>query len=208
MRKLLLASAVLWSLTISATHAQTWIGNVVTHTMAQANERACMSGSHVFSPERTARVQRNVQSAMSSYIELARLSDAADVSDAFVRSRGLRRANGVETELESVNDPIARSFGSDAGFVHPESVLEAGDRSSAIAQWVIQDEGGERVGHYFGVFRRQGRAWRIVSLDVHDASAEPSPLTPYCHRPGDIERPPKVESEAPPPEDLAATPKP
>jgi hypothetical protein len=210
--KVWIFTAALSALSFSPAYAQSdfWAGvtaDVIGQTvggMAVSNrERMCMSGTLTASQTQTDRARLGAQAAMSAYIDLARVSDAADVSEVFVRRNGAWRANGADAHLAAVNDPLARSFATGAALAAAENVIVAGDNRSAAGQWVVRNDLGETLGHYRGVFRRQGRGWRLLSLDVHDASATLTPLDAYCHTLGDV-RPP-AEKPALEPTPVSAT---
>lgn len=188
-------SATFCVLSFQPAHAQSdfWAGvtaDVVGQAVADSTRRGgvserCLRGETRVSERRLEGIRGGVQAAMAAYLGLA--GAGSDVSPAFIGSGGKMHWNGALVEMTAVDDSLARSFVSDQASSGPDAVFEAGNRQSAAAQWIVRDEVGALVGSYLGVFRRERRVWRLVTLEVTEASHAVEPLQPYCAVPGDVE---------------------
>lgn len=187
-KQLALASAMFLAAAAPA-NAQSWAYNTMNNMRNQQNvEELCLAGGYSVQTTQSqlARMREGAQQSMSSYVELTRPGVSTDVSSLYVRrgSSWTRVSDGASlNDVTAIVDPLAPNT---ASLNEPTQFIRAADGQTTAGLWVVTDSAGATLGYYRGVFRRAGGDWRLVSLEVGEG-ADIAQLTPYCHRPGDVD---------------------
>lgn len=187
------------------------IGQTIGSMVAAEREAQCMRGETPIGDETLAPIRTSAQATMQRYLALAGAAAVSDATPAFSRRRNRREwlLGEVVGDPAEVNDTIARSLiAANAAMPDPERFFRAGDGQTAAGQWLIRDAADptRMLGAYQGTFRRERRNWVLTRLEVWSGQAKLSPLSPYCHRVGDVviapvaAKPPAATEATPAPE--------
>jgi hypothetical protein len=190
--------------TASAAEAQAMfipsvIGATVGNMAAAAGEyRACLQGKKPAKPAAVAKARAGAEAAMRTYVAAAGASPSADVSAAFTAKAKHRswRRGGMDGAVTGVEDPLALAVAAGrAELSGPTDFVRSGNGFSALALWRVEADHSAPIGHYRVGFRRESKLWKLTTMELVEAPAEPDPIAYYCATPGDSEAYAKAAAE-------------
>lgn len=163
------------------------IGSTVGNMVAAGKEHDCMMGIAPMA-SRTDAARIAAGATLRDY--LARGATGGDVTPAFTRKAKLRTllVDGAPLSTAAAADPLARALAGRA-LGDPATFVRAGDGGSVLGVWTVPaaDAGAGPLGHYRGLFRKEGESWKLTRLEAVTGAADPAPATQFCHKPGDVE---------------------